>query len=99
MSAEELIPIGQVGAMISELTGRPRPHRCAVYRWTKKGFRGHRLITQWVGGRCYTTRENVMLFVRVLTAGPVKSEPVIPPQGRGRKQAIAAAKQFLAEGW
>jgi hypothetical protein len=51
------IPIGQVPALIGRL-GYPKPAMKTVYGWTKRGLR----VTR-VGGRLYTTRNDIKKFL------------------------------------
>ena len=68
MSEKKLIPLSAVPSLVAELTGVLR-HRATVYRWANVGCRSLdarvvKLKTEKRMGQLFTTRENVMEFIR-----------------------------------
>lgn len=68
MGEPKLIPLSAVPSLIVELTGVYR-HRATVYRWAKVGCRSLdarvvKLKTERRMGQLFTTREDVMEFIR-----------------------------------
>ncbi len=68
MNEPKLIPLSAVPSLVVELTGVWR-HRATVYRWAKVGCRSLdarvvKLKTEKKMGQLFTTREDVMEFIR-----------------------------------
>jgi hypothetical protein len=81
-----------------ELPGRggKRVHIATVWRWAKRGVRGHRLETTLVGGTRCTSRQAVQRFLLQLNGGD--------PQPSGEhtitsKRAGRAEHELKAAGW
>lgn len=51
-----LIPLSQAPALVEQITGN-RPHRLTIDRWCKKGTRGVKLKSTFVGGYRLTSAE------------------------------------------
>jgi hypothetical protein len=61
------LAIQEAAKFWSQITGTPRPHRCTVLRWSKKGIRGRRLRAEQIGGRWFVTPDAVEEFHRHMT--------------------------------
>jgi hypothetical protein len=89
-----LLPLVQA---VEQATGR-RPHLSTVIRWTTKGSSGVKLESLVLGGRRFTTVENVLSYLRDVTAiktSVVDSVPMPTPR-QAERAAIKSAKK-LAE--
>ncbi len=65
---KKLIPLSAVPSLVAELTGVQR-HRATVYKWAKVGCRSLdarvvKLKVEKRMGQLFTTREDVMEFIR-----------------------------------
>jgi len=71
---EDLIP---PAAGVEELTGR-RPAPTTVWRWLKKGIRGHKLASVRVMGQVFTSREEIRRWLSAVddarTAAPADAD-------------------------
>ena len=68
MSETKLIPLSAVPSLVADLTGVWR-HRATVYKWAKVGCRSLdarvvKLKVEKRMGQLFTTREDVMEFIR-----------------------------------
>lgn len=76
----------RAAAYFARKTGAPRPHRATLVRWATRGVRGRRLRAELLGGRWFTSENEVDEFLRHLTqvpevccdqaAGPVREAQV-----------------------
>jgi hypothetical protein len=94
----DLIPLSKVPSLLRQIARRHGAEIAypTLWRWTKKGVRGHRLRTICVGVTRCTRRDWLMEFFEELAGN---SEPVVrevrPPARRRRE--IETAKRSLAE--
>ncbi|MGE3819866.1 MAG: DUF1580 domain-containing protein [Isosphaeraceae bacterium] len=63
LTAETLIPLGEVPDHVPRPEGAPRVNASTVWRWRKTGVRGATLETVAVGGRVYTSAEALARFI------------------------------------
>ena len=93
LNNEDLVPIGQVPALLPSRPNGRRLHISAVYRWVQRGARGRRLEALQIGGTTYTSREALQRF-----AADRGSQPVTMPVTSARRQRqIEAANRRIAE--
>jgi hypothetical protein len=71
-----------------------RPHVSTFHRWRLRGVHGIKLSTYLVGGRRYTTRRDLEVFVAATTAA---AEGEAPPARTSRQhmRAVEAAERQL----
>jgi hypothetical protein len=68
--APKRIPMQDAARLWSRITGVPRPHRATLIRWATRGVKGTRLRAERLGGRWWTTPDDVRDFHRLMGAGP-----------------------------
>ncbi len=65
----DLIELKEVAGVYMRMSGGKRkPSLAAVYRWTRRGLRGVKLRVEVVGGKTFTSEQNLRDFDRELTA-------------------------------
>lgn len=89
---EEFVPLARAAQLIPG-----RPHCSSIWRWVRRGVKGHRLEAISVGGRTFTTRQAIERFLDALNCA--RSEPPQPerPVRPVRQRQIAAAETVLRQ--
>lgn len=92
--SEVLLPLVQA---VEQATGR-RPHLSTVIRWTTKGSSGVKLDSSVLGGRRFTTVENVLSYLKAVTEIKTSVVDSVPmPTPRQAERAAIKSAQKLAE--
>lgn len=71
------------------------PHLATIWRWIYRGVRGQKLGTIVVGGRRFTTKEEIEKFIAATTATAAGGEPTPARTAKQRARDIARAELEL----
>ena len=85
---EQLLSLREAAASLPT-----RPHLCTIHRWRLRGIGGVKLGTVKIGGRRYTSAEELDRFIAATTAAADGS----PPPTRTPRQRQRAIERAEAE--
>ena len=97
VTAETLIALADVPALLPRRRGGKKPHVSCIYRWTTAGVRGVLLESVQVGGTRCTSKEALARFFHRLSS--TRSESVESPAAHTRRteKAKKDAERFCEQ--